>query len=139
MMETAVTLTQAIDVFKPLMVEVLQLAFVGIAGFISQRVYAWFGFQLTEQQWQVVHSAAEAAAGKIWAVAEPSIATAKIEVSSPEVAKIAQAAIDLVPKAIKATGITPDEFVELVVSKIGVLQSRAAAPVSVASLEKAAA
>lgn len=138
-MQTAVIFTQAIEVFKPLALEVLQLALLGIAGLVSKRAYAWFGFQLTEQQWMVVHSAAEAAAGKIWAAAEPSIATAKIQVSSPQVARVAQSAIDLIPKAVKATGISTDDFVDLVVSKIGVLQSRAVAPVSVAEHEKAAA
>jgi hypothetical protein len=139
MMQTTILLTQAIEVFKPLALEVLQLAALGLAAVVSKQVHSWFGFQLTEQQWKVVHSTAEAAAGKIWAAAEPSIATAKIEVSSPTVARVAQAAIDLIPKAVKATGITTNEFIELVVSKLGVLQSQAAGQVSAADPVKTAA
>ena len=95
--------------------------------------------QITEAQWQVVHSAADAAAKRIWAAAEPSIATAKIDVRSPSIAIAAQAAIDTIPRIAAATGVTPDNLASLIVAKLGGFQVATAAPApAVAPAPKAA-
>lgn len=95
---------------------------------IAAKVYQLFGVRFTDAQWAVVHSAALAAAGKFWAAADTSIANAKIEVGSPGIAEVARAAIEAIPAVARTIGLTPDAMASLIVSKIGLLQSAAAAP-----------
>lgn len=98
-----------------------------LAPMIAAKVYRVFGVRLTDAQWAVAHSAALAAAGKFWAAADTSIARAKIDVGSPGIAAAAQGAIDAIPTVAQTIGLTPEAMASLVVSKIGLLQSAAAA------------
>jgi hypothetical protein len=90
---------------------------------IASKIYKMFGVRFTDAQWAVVHSAALAAAGKVWASADSSIVNARIDVGSPGIAAAAQAAIDAIPVVARTLGLEPDAMASLIVSKIGLLQS----------------
>jgi hypothetical protein len=121
-----VVLGEVLKALEPYVTALISGFLTVAASVVAKRVYEVFGVKLSDAHWAVVHSAAFAAAGKIWASAEPSIATAKINASSPIVAAAAQGAIDVIPDVVKGIGITPAEMADLIVSKIGILQSAAA-------------
>lgn len=121
--EHYVLLGEALKFLEPFVTALISGLLTMATSLVARRLYQVFGIKLTDAQWAVVHSAALAAAGKIWAAAEPTIATARIHTGSPGIAAAAQAAIDLIPEVVKATRITPDEMASLIVSKIGILQS----------------
>lgn len=124
--ESYVFLGDLLRYLEPFVTALISGVLTVLGSLAAGKVYQVFGVKLTDAQWAVVHSAALAAAGKIWAAAEPSIATAKIHADSPGIAAAAQAAVNLIPRVVRATGITPEEMASLIVSKIGILQSTAA-------------
>lgn len=135
--ESCIFLGHVLKALEPFATALMSGAVTVVGSLVARRLYQIFGLELTDSQWAVVHSAALAAAGKFWAAAEPSIASAKIHVGSPGIADAAQAAIDAVPKFVEATGITPEDMASLIVSKIGILQSSAAGRVVALPFERA--
>jgi hypothetical protein len=100
---------------------------------VASKFYQWFGVKFTDAQWAVAHSAALAAAGRFWAAADSSVAKAKIDVGSPEIAAAARNALATIPSVARTIGLTPEAMASLIVSKIGLLQSGASVSDSSAS------
>jgi len=107
---------------------------------IARVLYLKFNFELTEEQWKVVHSAAAVAAGQIWARAEPTIVSAKLDVRNPTIATAAHIAIEEIPVIAKKLGVTPETMATLIAARIGHMQALApAAPVVLEPVKEAAA
>ena len=84
----------------------------------------------TQQQWDVVKSAADWGANFVWAQAEPSIAKAQIRVGNPAVAMAAKMAVEKIPLVLKVLGVTPELFEKemetLIIGALGAKQAAVA-------------
>ena len=122
------------NVMGPYLVQILALVIYAGLAWVIKRLAGWLKFKLTDDNWKVVHSTAEAWAGQIWAAASPEIATLSITPASPFVTEAANAAIKEIPNIAKALGITPevmaDTLAKLVASQLGAMQARGATAVT---------
>lgn len=134
---TSIQFGEMLLLAQPYVSAIFSLVLTIVTPMIATKIYRLFGVRFTDAQWAVAHSAALAAAGKLWAAADTSIVKARIDVRSPGIAAAAQAAIDVIPSVAKSIGITPEEMASLIVSKIGLLQSSAASQ-AIASTERPA-
>jgi hypothetical protein len=110
---------------QPLIDAILPLLWTAIGGYVASFLPGWVKTVLTDKNWQVVHSAALAAAQRYWAASTTSIATASIDVGSPGIARAANTAIDTIPKIAAALGVTPEAMEALIAAKLGQLQVQA--------------
>ncbi len=129
---TSIQVSEVLLLIHPYASALFSMILTVVTPMIAGRIYQLFGVKFTDAQWAVVHSAALAAAGKFWAGADASIAKARIDVGSAGIAAAAQAAIDAIPVVARTIGLDPEAMASLIVSKIGLLQSGAAAPADVA-------
>lgn len=118
------TWSQALAPEAPIIVAALGGLLVAIAGWAAALFTRWTGYQLTAQQRAALHSAAETAAGKIWAAADTAISQQQIRVGDPRL----QRGLDWVltvgaPEAVKSLSITPDQVESLIVAKLGQMQA----------------
>lgn len=84
--------------------------------------------RLTEQAKASVQQAAENAAGRVLAKAEGPVATLKFDTHSPAIALEITKLQTSVGSAIDKLGMTPDRVADLVLGKVGVLQSQSVSP-----------
>ena len=133
------------SVLGPFIVQLLAILITAALGWVVKQLSVWLKFQITESQWKVIHSTAEAAAGRIWAEASPDIASMSITASSPVVASAANVAIKEIPVVLAQLGVTPaseaaflkETLAPLIVAKLGALQARAAAGIKATEVQKA--
>jgi hypothetical protein len=131
-----IDLASVVSALGPFIIQLLAGLIMAALGWLVNQLSLWLKFQMTEAQWRVIHSTAEAAAGQIWADASPEIATLSITPTNPLVAAAANSAIKTIPDVLKQLGITPqteEEFIEkqlapLIAAKLGAMQSHVAIP-----------
>lgn len=73
----------ALAPFAPYIVAALAGLIIAFLGWVTALIQRWTGYQITAAQRAQLHSAAETAAGKIWAAADIAIAKQQIKVGDP--------------------------------------------------------
>jgi len=121
---------------QPYFLSIVGAVLTYVATIVSGKVNQYLGFKISQAQWDVVHSTALAAAGKIWAHADSSISTAQIHSSNAIVVAAANEAIALIPTEVARLGVTPESLAKLIVSKIGEMQAASSPKVVVPSVVK---
>lgn len=124
---TTVTLGPLLTYLQPTITEGLAylvgIGLTSLFAIVGLKANQWFGLKISDAQWAVVHSAADAEVKKLVAMGVTDIATMNVDVKSPIVASTAQAAINQIPDIAKKAGVTPDGMAELVLAKIGAYQA----------------
>ena len=113
---------------QPYFLSIVGAVLTYFASIVSTKVNQYLGFKISQAQWDVVHSTALAAAGKIWAHADASISTAQIHSSNPLIVDAANEAIALIPTEVARLGVTPESLAKLITSKLGELQASSGKP-----------
>lgn len=111
----------------------LQPYFLALAGtivtslisVISVKINQFLGLKIDQSNWDIVHSAAMVAAGRVWAHADASISTMEIHSTNPFIVEAANQAIASIPLIAAKTGITPEGLAGLIVAKLGEMQASA--------------
>jgi ABC-type sulfate transport system permease component len=113
-----------LSVFLQWMLGILSPVFAALAFWVLQQLATKLGLQINQQYWNTIHSAMCAGAERLVASQDASIATAKITIGNPMVAKFAQEALNTIPAEAKKVGFTPEAAQELLLSKLGGLQAQ---------------
>lgn len=128
---SVIELGQVITALQPIIITVLGAIWTAASPFIIAKIQAKLRFSITQDQWNVVHSAAQVAAREVWARAEPSIMHAQIDVRYPGIANAAKIAAYRIPEVMRILNITQDDLKEqlesLIVAQMGQLQATAMA------------
>jgi hypothetical protein len=99
-------------------------AVLGLLFAVLQRYFTKLGVNVTDDQWAVVQRTAAHWAAQWWAQEDSALATAKINVSNPQVAAYANFAINEIPQIATALGLTPAKMREFIVAEVGKLQAK---------------
>lgn len=124
MNSTAVDLAPLV---QPL-VNVLGLVILGLAGVLATKAVsvlnARFHLQLSAQQAQTIHDAADTAAGVLThAIYSGAMSVQDVHISNPVVYDMAQTAMKAVPQAIAATGVSQADLAHIIVGRVGAMIS----------------
>ena len=114
-----------VDLLRPI-ISSLVTTIVGVAvTFGLATLSRWMGVTLRASYVESLRQAAQTEAGVLVAEAADNLANRSIPVTSPIVAAAAARIAAALPKAINATGMTPDELGRLIAGEIGKLQALA--------------
>lgn len=110
---------------QPYVLTAFGIVFTALFGWACALFQKHTGIVVSENARQAVQTAAENAAGRIYAAGDAKVASIQIPVSSP----LVQAEIPVVTAAVKSSvdqlGMTPERVGALIQGKIGLLQAQA--------------
>jgi hypothetical protein len=95
---------------------------------IGTLYYRLLHVRLKTEQFDVLRNSAEAEVQKLVARGVDRLATMDVDLKSPIIAQIANAAISQVGPIAKKLGVTPDDMKQIALAAIGAYQSSVAAP-----------
>lgn len=131
-----ITVGDILQYMQPVILTVLGAIWTAASPILIRSIQNKLKFSWTQDQWNVIHSAAQIAGNEIWARAEPSIVNHKFEIRDQRVVTAARATTAAIPGIMKGLGLTPEylesELEKLIMAHLGRLQASAVtAPVAV--------
>lgn len=131
-----ISVADILQYMQPVILTVLGTIWAAASPTLITIIQRKLKFSLTQDQWNVIHSAAQIAGNEIWARAEPSIVNHKFEIRDPRIVTAARVTTTAIPEVMKGLGLTPEylesELEKLIMAHLGRLQASAVtAPVAV--------